>query len=424
MEEVKDKKEETTKDVVSTQKNQEFNQVQEEITIMPTMIDESDEKAEKARDLSAIIPQNVTAQTSNDGISLTSKDKELKGDGALILATIDSNIETTIVPEAKLPEQIDIEQRKQEQQKNTGRKRINTKKKSMKKEHQQQNIGSLIAIIAIAIIGFTAYRYFFGPKDEDFVVKNLTIEVGTALPIRASSYVTPGVGKEAPDYDYEINKDAVIIDKVGKYTYSVTHNGITKYGEISIVDTTKPVVKVRERVIVRKGTKLEPSMFIIECIEQEGCNYSFQDADKVDSYKNEGTYVLYVVATDSYGNSEITKVTVVIESEDKAKRYVKTTSFDLNSGYEMIEIYELYFYQGQTSLNLSTGNHITIKQYNDEERYKEAVKLYNGEANYVFKDADKTITYTEEITSVGNNYSFPEDIDDYLTKNGFKEDYE
>ena len=424
MEEVKDKKDETTKDVVSTQNKQEFNQAQEEITIMPTMIDDSDEKVEKARDLSAIIPQNVTTQTSNEGISLTSKDKELKGDGALVLATIDSNIETTIVPEAKLPEQIDIEQRKQDQQKNKGRKRINTKKKSMKKEHQMQNIGSLIAIIAIAIIGFTAYRYFLGPKDEDFKVKNLTIEVGTALPIRASSYVTPGVGKEVPDYDYEINKDAVKIDEVGKYNYSVTHNGITKYGEINIVDTTKPVLKVRERVIVRKGTKLEPSMFIIECIEQEGCNYSFQDADKVASIKDEGTYVIYVVATDSYENSEIAKVTVVIESEDKAKRYVKNTPFDLNSGYEMTEIYELYFYQGQTSLNLSTGNHITIKKYNDEGKYKEAVKTYNGEANYIFKDADKTITYTEEISVVGNNYSFPDNIDKYLTSNGFKEEYE
>ena len=147
MEEVKDKKDETTKDVVSTQNKQEFNQAQEEITIMPTMIDDSDEKVEKARDLSAIIPQNVTTQTSNEGISLTSKDKELKGDGALVLATIDSNIETTIVPEAKLPEQIDIEQRKQDQQKNKGRKRINTKKKSMKKEHQMQNICTNLSVM-------------------------------------------------------------------------------------------------------------------------------------------------------------------------------------------------------------------------------------------------------------------------------------
>jgi stage V sporulation protein D (sporulation-specific penicillin-binding protein) len=76
----KDKKEKTPE-----QANQEIP------TIMPTMIDESEE-IRKVRDLSAIIPaQNSKTALGEEEIELISKDNDLKSDGAAILATVDEN---------------------------------------------------------------------------------------------------------------------------------------------------------------------------------------------------------------------------------------------------------------------------------------------------------------------------------------------
>ena len=90
---------------------------------------------------------------------------------------------------------------------------------------------------------------------------------------------------------------------------------------------------MRNYVVIRKGASVEPSKFIAECLENEGCTYSFQDPAKVASYTSAGTYTIYVVATDLYGNSTTSKVTLVIESEDKGKRYVKHVDYDFNKSF-------------------------------------------------------------------------------------------
>ena len=84
-----------------------------------TPIDDSiiEENEEKKRDLSAIIPKFAEEDNNANAIELISKDNELKSDGAVSLGTINSELVTTVNNEAKLPEQIDIEQRKIDAQK-------------------------------------------------------------------------------------------------------------------------------------------------------------------------------------------------------------------------------------------------------------------------------------------------------------------
>ena len=96
----KDKKEKTPE-----QANQEIP------TIMPTMIDESEE-IRKVRDLSAIIPKSDNnTPLGADEIELISKDNDLKSDGSAVIATIDDNGEATIRANLSYPEQIDINRR-------------------------------------------------------------------------------------------------------------------------------------------------------------------------------------------------------------------------------------------------------------------------------------------------------------------------
>ncbi len=423
------KKEETTqvpesqpKGMISTVENKNFNQVQDNITITPTMIDTTVEKAEKSRDISAIIPKtNDTLSGDENTVALTSREKELKGDGSTILATVDQEIEVTMSQSPVLPEQIDIEERKEEQKRNKNTKRVVKKKKSFKREHQIQNIGSIIAIIAILIIAGAVYYYYNHPTENDFQVLTVTVEVGDELPIRASSYVKPGIGKTVDELLYKIDKSEVRIDKVGEYPYTVTYNGITKKGKIIIQDTTPPKVKVRETVTIKEGDEYTPETFIISCDEQEGCNYSFQDKDQTKKCNTAGICQIFVVATDAYGNSTTMKVSLVIEDQSDVKTYVKHTTFDFNSGYEMDESYELHFSQYTSYKLLSSGTHIITQKYQDESLYKEARTLYNGEANYKCDDATFSIIKTEYITTVGSGYSRPEDIDSYLLNNGFEE---
>lgn len=428
---MEDKKEETAavkpgetqlKGMVPTQDKGEFYKQDDVVTITPTMIDDSGSKVEKAKDLSAIIPKGVNeAAQSTDGTALTSKEKELKGDGATILATIDGNIEASMVETPVLPEQIDIDARKEAQEKAKTKKRVKKVKKSMKKEHQMQNFGSLIAIFAILIIAGAVYYYFNHPTDADFQPLTVVVEYGDSLPIQASYYVKPGVGNRVDDLQYIIDKSEVVRDRVGEYPFKVTHNGITKTGKVIIRDTTPPKVKVLETKIIAEGEKYTPDEFILECLEADGCTYKFQDEAKVSSYTSHGSYTLYIVASDIYNNQTQIKVTLIIESQDDIKKYIKKTPFDFGTGYEIEETYDLHFTEYTSYKLLHNGTHVLKYIYSSEEKYKEDKDKLVGEANYKFDDATQTITYTEIVTIIKESYSYDTDIDNYLKGVGFQE---
>lgn len=129
-----EKKAKAKEDVLAKDKKEQTpEQANREIpTIMPTMIDESDQ-IKKVRDLSAIIPHsNEKTALGKDEIELISKDNELKSDGATIIANIDENDEITIRANFAYPEQIDIEARKEEKS------RLQNRKKKKKKRNLQK----------------------------------------------------------------------------------------------------------------------------------------------------------------------------------------------------------------------------------------------------------------------------------------------
>ena len=421
-EEKNKEQEKPKKGIVSTQDNKQFYQEEEnKITIMPTMIDDSEMKDERKRSLSSIIPKDTSAPTVKENeMSLTSKEKELKSDGAIVLGSIDDNAEVTYNETAVLPEQINIEERRAEMQKNKNRKRGTKKKVSHKKEHKTQNIGAMIALIAIAIIGGTVYYYFNHPKENDFQPKTVTVELGESLPIRATSYVKPGVGTEVDEMQYEIDKSKVLVDTVGKYTFTVKHNGITKTGTINIVDTTPPELIYKESIRIAEGEEYGPESFIEACIDQSGCNYSFLDASTTKKNTTRGTYYINIVASDAYDNKVTKKVQLIIEAQESIKKYVKKYPFDFNSGYEQEETYELHFTQ-QAEPVLLDAFYTVIRTYQDATKYKEAREQYIGEAKYTCDDAKMTITQVETYSTIDNGYSRPGDIDEYLKKNGFEE---
>lgn len=408
-----------------TQQKAENNTPEEQkATITPTMIDESEEVIEKKRDLSAIIPKfQEGTTTAENAVELISKDNALKSDGSVSIATITNEGEASILPNAKYPEQIDIEARKKEQQKkrNSKKDKEKAKRKSNKSAQKLQNNIALLSLITIIFVGGFFYWFTHRSTEKDFQPLVVRVELGEALPYLASSYVKPGVGKDVDDLQYALDLSKVIIEEPGEYEFTVTYKGVSKTGKVIVEDTTSPTLEIRN-VTITEGQKYDASSFVESCKDFSGCNYSFQDSETEKKYTTAGTYVVYVVATDAFQNTTTKQANLIIESQGNVRLYKKHTNFDWNLGYEKEESYDLHFASYKTYSLLIRGTYEEKMIYQDAERYEKDKVKYNGEANYSFNDAEKTIIRKTTVTVIGSNYSRLEDIEPYLMKEGFTEE--
>ena len=391
----------------------------EKVTIMPTMIDESEERIEKKRDISAIIPTNNYGESKTpEQIELISKDNDLKSDGAIALASVDENGEATLRANFKYPEPIDIVARKEELKNKKITKTAKGKKKLTKSAQKFQNSSALMALIVIIFLVVFGLYVKYAPTEKDFQPLTVKIELGDALPIRRSSFVKPGVGKDVDELLYALNTNEVELEKVGEYPFTITYQGITKEGKVIIEDTTAPELEIRN-VTITEGSSYSAESFVEKCKDFSGCNYAFQDSDTELKFTTPGYYTVYIVATDAYMNSTTKKADLVIESKGNVKNYYKETPFDFNAGYSVTENYELHFITGAKDLVLQTGKYTQTFKYQDELKYEAARKEYNGEVNYTCNDNDMTIIQVKEVTVIGSNYSYLSDIDTHLISQGY-----
>lgn len=392
--------------------------IEEKVTITPTMIDESEEHVEKKRDLSAIIPSFEDLSNDKSSVELISQEKALKGDGTIIIGLIDSEGEANLTQNAKVPEQIDVEERKKEKQRGVTKKVKKVKKKS-KAAQKIQNTTALMSLITIIFLAGFFYWLKNRPTEMDFQPLIINIEIGDSLPIRISSYVKPGVGKDIDDeLLYALDLSNVKLEDTGTYEFTVTYKGVKKTGKINIVDTTPPELEIRT-VEINEGDQYDASSFVESCKDPSGCNYSFQDSETEKKYTTSGLYTVYVVATDAFQNSVTKRANLIIEAQGELVSYSKSTSYDFNTGYELTEKYNLRFEAYDTYSLLLNGTHEKIFVYQDEEVYDKAAETYNGEVNYICDDSKRTITFRESVTTVGSNYSRLDEIDPYLKREGF-----
>lgn len=397
----------------------EQSEQQETVTIMPTMIDESEEKKSQKRDLSAIIPKFEEETTNPDAIELVSKDIKLKSDGAVSIALVNGDGSINVIENITLPEQIDIEQRKKEKQKNKNRNKKNKERKKSKVAQQIQNRTALISLIIIIALAGAFYWYKKHPTEKDFQPLHVEVEIGESLPIRTSNYVKPGIGKEVDELQYALDLSEVVLEEVGDYEFKVTYKNITKTGTVSIVDTKPPELTVRN-FSIREGETYDASSFVLDCKDPNGCNYSFLDTDTTKKITSPGSHTVYVVATDAFQNSVTKQANLIIENAGELTTFSKSTTFDITKGYELTENYNLYFNTYSNHSVLINGSIYEIQyKYHDEEVYEKDKKELDGEVNYSFDDSQKVITYRQTINTVGSNYTDLIDIDNYLTREGF-----
>ncbi len=390
-------------------------------TITPTLLDaEEMTKTEKRKDLSAIIPEGSSKE---EGIVLTSKEVELKTDGAVVLGTFINEDQIEIAEDLVLPSSIDIAKRKEELLKNKNSKKQKKEKKNPeegKKNQKRQNITSIVALCIILFLGVFFYYYKTHPKEEDFLPLEVHVELGDKLPIRKSAYVKPGVGELTNELSYNVDTSSVIIDVIGEYQFSVWHKGTTKYGKVIVEDTTAPTLEVRD-VTITEGTTYEAETFVSECHDMTGCNYSFEDADTKKKYTEPGMYTVFIIAKDAYENKTIKQAKLTIEAIGMVKYFYKTEPFDFTNGYTITTAYDLHFTDFLDSAIILNGTKLTIYEYQDESKYQAEKQKQNGLIGYTFDDSQKRITYKETANVVGNNYSKLQEVTNYLINNGYQE---
>ena len=403
-----------------TQTNQ--NNVELGETIMPTMIDNEEiGHIDNVRDISAIIPQDQPTQNDNEGIDLISKEKELKSDGAIVIGTINDE-QAVLMADANYPLQIDIAKRKEEiiKSKNKKKQKKQVDPNQLKKKNKTQNIISISALVVIVgLIVFFIY-YKTKPTENDFKPVSMTIELGESLPVRITSYVTPGVGDTLNEMEYILDTSKVKVDKVGEYEFTIKHNNIIKTGFISIVDTTAPALEVRE-VVITEGSTYTPESFISNCEDLSGCNYAFENAEESSELKEAGNYNIKISATDAYDNKTTKEVSLIIEARGMVKYFDKENPYDFSKGYQLTSTYELHFTNFLSNAIILNGTYKEIYSFQEKDKYEDYKKEHYGEENYNFDDEKMIVTYLTEANTVGNYYSKLEDVKNYLITEGYTE---
>lgn len=418
----KDENIEETKDIIGEQDAKKTPEEEQVVTIAPTMMDEDEmTREERKKDLSSIIPEFQETKTA-DQISLESKENQLKSDGCIVIGNIVDD-KYNYIPDVKLPEMIDMKARKSFLKKNKEIK-MNISEVDLKAaEAKRKKMLNVTSTISLCLIAFLAAAYFYfknSPKDGDFKPLTVTVELGESLPTSKSAYVKPGIGNNIDEMAYTIDTKDVVVDKVGEYTYYVTHNNKRKPGKLKIVDTTPPEIETREVVLI-EGETFEASSFVVKCSDLSGCNYAFEDSNTENKYTQAGSYVVVVTASDAFGNKTIKKESLVIEKVGYVKFFKKQFEFDFETNSQKVEKYEIHFTDFFSDSIILTGIHTTITTYSDEESYQKARKEYYGEVNYTCDDEAKTIKHVEKATTVGYYYSSYDQVINYLKTQGFEE---
>ena len=391
-------------------------------TIMPTMIDdeEDNDKIEKKQDISSIVPTSVKLG-EQEGVKLKSQSELLKSDGSVVLGTV-SGEGIAMQENAALPQKIDIEARKKEAKELREGKKKKGKVRDVNKAKQEMktlNKKTLIVFLMIALLLGSVYYIIKNPGIHDFQPKMLNIELGDKLPVHAVDYVIPGSGQTVDDLTYIIDTSNVDPEVVGEYQYSVRHNNVVKLGRITIEDTTPPKFEAKDLTIT-EGVEYDATDFVKDCFDYSGCNYSFEEEGIEKKNTAPGDYTMYVIATDIYENKTVKQVNLTIEERGKVKYFIKEDEYDPALGYSLVTKYELHFTDMLDTAVILNGTKITIKTYQDEEKYQADYKEEYATEGTTVNEEKMIITHTEVANKIGDNERF-EYVIAFLTNNGYRE---
>lgn len=343
---------------------------------------------------------------TKDTITIYTTDEINKSDGTVVIGDIIDN--QYLYKETILPEAIDVNQRIIEKRRNANTTKKKKKRLYTEEQKKANTITSLIAICVIAIIAGVIYYYTHRTTEKDFVLKEVSVELGEPVPTTITNYIT---WKNVDEMSYKLDISKVDSQKVGEYEYSITHANVTKTGKIVVKDTKAPEVKLKNITIELNGT-YTPESFVESCKDLSNCNYKFSEGENTVHATVEGEKEVFIVIVDDYGNSELlkAKVTVVSSNLQTLSCTRSTTSNLYKSDMELNFTFDDYS-------KLVSAKRKTVNTYFNIEAYNEYKKEFGTDPNHVFDDANSRYTKTNDFAA--NGLTDKTAIDDYYSKLGY-----
>jgi len=312
----------------------EENKSNDKVISEPEVIDTKENKKKSffKKEKKEKITSNVY---ENSNVEIVETAVEKGTIGSLVIGEIDGD--NAVSNNKDLPNQIDITVKKKVDNKNNIKKvKVVTKKEKI--------ISTIVSIFVILVIGAAGYAiYYFGYETNPYFydVKNIYLELGEELPTSVSYYITSP--RPIDDMEYQLDLSNVEKDVVGTYQYSVSHQSVTKYGQIVVNDTTAPTVTFKEDLVFLTNSFVDKSDLVASCEDISNCNYRLEYEI---STETPGEKTINVYARDDQGNESVNPVTITILdikktlvctsketiSEDKTYQisHEDTLSFDSN----------------------------------------------------------------------------------------------
>lgn len=265
------------------------------------------------------------------------------------------------------------------------------------KKKQNKLIFVLILVLLIAAVGVGVYIFLNmsnGGASVSVTPKNVEIEVGSQISTNIEDYATfNGVASSSCSLDTSNITDTSVIG--AEYSFSITCNGVTYNGTAVVVDTTAPVVVLKE-VTVQVNGSVAPEDFIDTCTDESSCSYEFSDANTVNGYlANIGNYHVDIIVRDEAGNEETVTATLMVVEEEVPDLYL---SCSMNNETVRLGITSSTFTGNAVrtyTFTLSESEYNTFKSQNENSA---EVTYQNITGAPSFDDTTFTLTLMQNLT--------------------------
>ena len=255
----------------------------------------------------------------------------------------------------------------------------------------------LIIVLLIAAVGVGVYIFLTVSNKTttpNVVLKEVEIELGSEVSSDISDYATfNGIASSSCTLDTS-DIDADTLNQ--EYDFTIVCNGVTYTGKARIVDTTAPVVEVKE-VTVQVNGSVSPEDFIDNCDDASDCSYQFEDEETVNGYLTQvgENNSVEIIVTDEAGNTTTVTAMLNVVEDAVPSVYLRCTLDNVSLLFGIID--------GNFSGNVTRSTSFTL----DESEYNNLKDTYENSSNITyegitgapsFDDSTYTLTVSETLT--------------------------
>lgn len=205
--------------------------------------------------------------------------------------------------------------------------------------HPKKAIILFIIFILIVLVGV---GFFIFIREKNILsLKTVIYEAGDKISYNVKDYIKSTIVDE-DDYSLLFNGVTLngdILDTVGEYKYRVKYKNITKTGKIKVVDTTPPIVEIKECTIGVDEVLLLDDFIASAEDYSKPLNVEYKTGADEQKIKSVGTHDLEIVISDRVGN-KITKMVKLTVKENYNSSTIKKNDLVIHHtdlGYEIKE---------------------------------------------------------------------------------------